>query len=210
MKLYSYFRSSASYRVRIALNLKGLPYDIVPVNLLKSQQKSAEYAAVNPQQLVPALIDNGQVLTQSLAVIEYLDEKYPTIPLLPVAPLERARVRALALAVACEIAPLNNLGPLNFLKELGLTDEQKTRWYHHWLAKGFKAVEEMLQNDATGTYCHGAAPTMADCVLVPQVFNAQRFNCDLSPYPTLMRIHAACEKHPAFIAAHPSQQPDAV
>lgn len=209
MKLYSYFRSSASYRVRIALNLKGLKAEMIPVNLLKGEQKAAEYLALNPQGLLPALIDNaGHALTQSLSIIEYLEEKFPAPPLLPQAPHERARVRALALAIACDIAPLNNLGPLQFLgNELKLTPEQKTLWYNHWIAKGFAAIERMLnESGMTGSFCHGGSPTLADCVLVPQVYNARRYGCDLAPYPTLTRIADRCDTLPAFIAAQPGNQ----
>ena len=210
MKLYSYYRSSASYRVRIALNLKGLHADILPVNLLKNEQRGDSYCEVNPQGLLPALVDQGEVFTQSLAIIEYLEEKYPHPPLLPQSPVERARARALALAVACEIAPICNSGPLNFLgQQFLLNEEQKMQWYHHWLHKGFAALEQMVQQ-TSGTYCHGASPGLADCFLVPQLYNARRYQCDLTAYPTLTRIGAACNKHPAFMAAHPSQQLEAV
>lgn len=211
MQLYSYFRSSASYRVRIALALKGISAEIVPINLLKNEQKEAGYIKVNPQGLVPTLIDQGNTLTQSLAIMEYLEEVYPDPPLLPRAPYERARLRALALAIACEIAPLNNIGVLNYLKEhMNVSDEQKTLWIRHWMGKGFTAVERLLLNGPGGIYCHGASPGLADCVLVPQLFNARRFGCELSPYPTIVRIAEACEEHPAFMAAHPSRQKDAV
>jgi maleylacetoacetate isomerase len=210
MKLYSYFRSSASYRVRIALNLKGLMPEIIPVNLLKGEQKAEAYRRVNPQQLVPSLVEDGQVLTQSLAIMEYLDEQYPVPPLLPQAPLERARVRALAQAIACEMAPLNNVGVLQFLTQsMGVSDEGKMQWYRHWVSKGFEAVESLLASGGAATYCHGASPTLADCCLVPQVYNARRFNCDLSPYPLLTAIAGRCDAHPAFAAAHPSRQLDA-
>ena len=211
MKLHGYFRSSASYRVRIALNLKGLPYDTVPVNLLTGEQKSEAYRKLNPQGLVPLLVDGEHSLTQSLAIMEYLEETYPNPPLLPQTRPERARVRALALAIACEMGPLCNSGPLGFLgKELGLNEVQKNLWYHHWMKKGFDALETLLvASSDTGSYCHGASPTMADCLLVPQLFNARRYAFDLTPYPTLLRIDAQCSKHPAFIAAHPSKQPDA-
>ena len=215
MKLYTYFRSSAAYRVRIALNLKGIAYDSIPVHLLQDggQQLLPAYRAVNPSALVPALDDDGAILTQSLAMLEYLEETRPGVPLLPADPLERARVRALALAIACDAHPLMNLRVLKYLKNtLGLSDEAKQEWYRHWMAEGLAAVEALLaQGDPAGTglFCHGDSPTMADCCLVPQVFNAQRFAIDLAPYPRVARIHAHCAGLPAFIAAHPSQQPDA-
>ncbi|MDN2670963.1 maleylacetoacetate isomerase [Janthinobacterium sp. SUN026] len=215
MKLYTYFRSSAAYRVRIALNLKGIAYDSIPVHLLQDggQQLLPAYRAVNPSALVPALDDDGAILTQSLAMLEYLEETRPGVPLLPADPLERARVRALALAIACDAHPLTNLRVLKYLKgTLGLSDEVKQEWYRHWMAEGLAAVEALLaQGDPAGTglFCHGDSPTMADCCLVPQVFNALRFAIDLAPYPRVVRIHAHCAGLPAFIAAHPSQQPDA-
>jgi maleylacetoacetate isomerase/maleylpyruvate isomerase len=215
MKLYTYFRSSAAYRVRIALNLKGIAYDSIPVHLLQDggQQLLPAYRAVNPSALVPALDDDGAVLTQSLAMLEYLDETRPAVPLLPADALGRARVRALALAIACDAHPLTNLRVLKYLKNtLGLSDEAKQEWYRHWMAEGLAAVEALLaQGDPAGTglFCHGDSPTMADCCLVPQVFNAQRFAIDLAPYPRVARIHAHCAGLPAFAAAHPSRQPDA-
>lgn len=211
MKLYSYYRSSASYRVRIALALKGLTPEAVPVNLLKGEQKSDAYRTLNPQGLVPLLVDGDHQFTQSLAIIEYLEETYPQVPLLPQTRPERARVRALALAVACEMGPLCNSGPLGFLGDaFGLNDEQKNQWYHHWMAKGFAALEQMLiASEYTGSYCHGSTPTLADCCLIPQVFNARRYQFDMTPYPTISRIVEHCSKHPAFIAAHPLNQSDA-
>lgn len=215
MKLYTYFRSSAAYRVRIALNLKGIAYDSIPVHLLQDggQQLLPAYRAVNPSALVPALDDDGAILTQSLAMLEYLDETRPAVPLLPADALGRARVRALALAIACDAHPLTNLRVLKYLKNtLGLSDEAKQEWYRHWMAEGLAAVEALLaQGDPAGTglFCHGGGPTMADCCLVPQVFNAQRFAIDLAPYPRVARIHAHCTGLPAFAAAHPSQQADA-
>ena len=215
MKLYTYFRSSAAYRVRIALNLKGIAYDSIPVHLLQDggQQLLPAYRAVNPSALVPALDDDGAILTQSLAMLEYLDETRPGVPLLPADALGRARVRALALAIACDAHPLTNLRVLKYLKNtLGLSDEAKQEWYRHWMAEGLAAVEALLaQGDPAGAslFCHGDSPTMADCCLVPQVFNAQRFAIDLAPYPRVARIHAHCAGLPAFAAAHPSRQPDA-
>ncbi|MDN2694911.1 maleylacetoacetate isomerase [Janthinobacterium sp. SUN073] len=215
MKLYTYFRSSAAYRVRIALNLKGIAYDSIPVHLLQDggQQLLPAYRAVNPSALVPALDDDGAILTQSLAMLEYLDETRPAVPLLPGDALGRARVRALALAIACDAHPLTNLRVLKYLKNtLGLSDEAKQEWYRHWMAEGLAAVEALLaQGDPAGAglFCHGDSPTMADCCLVPQVFNAQRFAIDLAPYPRVARIHAHCAGLPAFAAAHPSRQPDA-
>ncbi len=215
LKLYTYFRSSAAYRVRIALNLKGIDYDSIPVHLLQDggQQLLPAYRAVNPSALVPALDDDGAILTQSLAMLEYLDETRPAVPLLPGDALGRARVRALALAIACDAHPLTNLRVLKYLKNtLGLSDEAKQEWYRHWMAEGLAAVEALLaQGDPAGTglFCHGDSPTMADCCLVPQVFNAQRFAIDLAPYPRVARIHAHCAGLPAFAAAHPSRQPDA-
>ncbi|MBG6221139.1 MULTISPECIES: maleylacetoacetate isomerase [unclassified Janthinobacterium] len=215
MKLYTYFRSSAAYRVRIALNIKGIDYASIPVHLLQGggQQLLPAYRAVNPSALVPALDDDGAILTQSLAILEYLDETRPGVPLLPVDALGRARVRALALAIACDAHPLTNLRVLTYLKNtLGLSDEIKQQWYRHWMAEGLAAVEALLaQSDpgAVGLFCHGDGPTLADCCLVPQVFNAQRFAIDLTPYPRIARIHAHCASLPAFAAAHPAQQPDA-
>lgn len=211
MKLYSYWRSSASYRVRIALNLKGLKYDIVPVNLLKSEQKEEAYRKLNVQGRVPALLDGESLITQSVAIIEYLEERYPSPSLLPQNLQARAHARSIALAVACDISPLGNLGPMQYLtSEFSATDAQKTAWLHHWMGTGFAALERMLsESEYTGSFCVGASPTMADCCLVPQIYNAKRFNVDLSPYPTLVRIAEKCEQHPAFVSAHPSKQPDA-
>lgn len=212
MKLYSYFRSSASYRVRIALNLKELTAEIVPVNLLSGEQKNSDYMAVNSQQLLPSLVtDEGPILTQSLAIIEYLEETFPTPALLPHSAVERARVRALSLAIACEIAPLNNLSILHYLKDvLHVTDEQKNAWIAQWISKGLSAVEKMLHHASTGVCCHGNSPTLADCVLVPQLFNARRFKVDLSPFPTVIKIGEYLETLPAFASAHPDKQPDAL
>lgn len=211
MLLYGYFRSSAAYRVRIALNLKGLAYDNHFIYLQKNDQLSDDYARLNPQKQVPALVDGGTLLTQSLAIIEYLDETHPTPAFLPSGATDRARVRALALAIACDIHPLNNLRVLRYLvKEMGLPEEKKDQWYRHWVENGLQAVEKMLTaSPATGRFCHGDSPTMADICLVPQVANARRFNCDLSACPTVERIDAECRKLEAFARAAPDKQPDA-
>jgi maleylpyruvate isomerase len=212
MKLYTYFRSSAAYRVRIALNLKGLSYDAVPVHLLRDggEQLAPAYREVNPAGLVPALVDNGIALTQSLAIIEYLEEVHPMAPLLPQDAVGRARVRALAQTIACDTHPLMNLRVLKHLKgPMGLSEEQKMDWYFHWMGEGMKALEAHLERDGdTGRFCYGDTPTIADCCLVPQVYNAQRFDIDLAPYPNVARIAANCADLPAFKAAHPSAQPD--
>ena len=213
MKLYSYFRSSAAYRVRIALNLKGLTYETVPVHLTRGggEQRAPGYRKLNPQALVPVLEDGGRVLTQSLAIIEYLDEVHPKAPLLPKDPVARARVRALALAVACDLHPLNNTRVLNYLTgPMGLGDDAKRTWYHHWIAEGLGALEASLAGDReTGRFCHGDAPGLADCCLIPQLANAHRFKCDVSPYPTLLKIEKNCQALEAFRRAAPDQQPDA-
>ncbi len=213
MKLHTYFRSSAAYRVRIALNLKGLAYDSVPVHLLRAggEQRQPDYLALNPAGLVPTLEDDGAVLAQSLAIIEYLEETRPAVALLPGPALERARVRAIAQAIACDIHPLNNLRVLKYLKhELGVSVERKNAWYRHWVDVGLAAVEAMLANDPrTGAFCHGDTPTLADCCLVPQVFNARRFDCDLTALPTVLRIVERCEALEAFRLAAPEFQPDA-
>ena len=213
MRLYDYFRSSAAYRVRIALNVKGIvPDERTYVHLRMGSQRAQDYLALNPQGLVPALeLDDGSVLTQSLAIIEYLDETHPDPPLLPADPVARARVRAIALSIACEIHPLNNLRVLNYLvATMGVSREQKDGWYRYWIDVGFEALEKTLARDAaTGRFCHGDAPTLADICLVPQMANARRFEIDLSPYPTLIRIESACNALPAFAQAAPARQPDA-
>jgi maleylacetoacetate isomerase len=212
MKLYDYFRSSAAYRVRIALNLKGLEPAREFVHLRKNVQRSDDYLALNPQGLVPALLtDGGDVLTQSLAIIEYLDETQPAPPLLPATQVERARVRGIALEIACDIHPLNNLRVLQYLKNtLGVSDAQKDAWYKYWIDTGLEALETRLARDsATGRFCHGEAPTLADICLVPQLANARRMNIDVAPFPTLIRIDAACKTLPAFADAAPARQPDA-
>ncbi|WP_104205467.1 maleylacetoacetate isomerase [Billgrantia saliphila] len=210
--LYGYFRSSAAYRVRIALNLKGLDYDQAPVNLVKGEQKDGDFRTRNPQGLVPVLeTEDGTRLTQSLAICEYLDERHPERPLLPADAEGRARVRSLAQLIACEIHPLNNLKVLKYLvHELKVDDEAKQAWYRHWIAEGFTALEARLANEpGTGTFCHGNDPTLADICLVPQVFNAERFECDLAAYPTLRRITERCRELEAFRRAAPGEQPDA-
>lgn len=210
MKLYTYFRSSAAFRVRIALNLKGLKYDPVFIHLAKGEHRKPDYAGVYPQGLLPTLLDDGQALSQSLAIIEYLEETHPEPPLLPKDALGRARVRSLSLLIACEIHPLNNLRTLQYLKrQLGQNEEQVNTWYRHWIADGLSKLEADLACPGTGRFCHGDAPTMADCCLVPQVFNAKRYNCDLAPYPITMRVFDACMKLDAFDRAQPLKQPDA-
>jgi maleylacetoacetate isomerase len=217
MKLYSYFRSSASYRVRIALNLKNLPFDVVPVHLLKNggEQFAPEYRNLNPDALVPALIDeaadNPAALTQSLAIIEYLEETHPQPALLPKNPADRAFVRSLALSIACEIHPLNNLRVLRYLvRDLKVDEESKSAWYRHWCEQGLAALEATLaRDDRVGKFCFGDTPTLADCCLVPQIANAQRFNSDLSKMPTIMRINETCLALDAFQKAAPANQPDA-
>ena len=213
MKLYTYFRSSAAYRVRIALNLKGLKYEAVPVHLLRGggEQLQANYIKMNPSGLVPTFQDDYITLTQSMAILEYLEDEYPQVPLMPKDAAGRARVRELAQIVACDIHPVNNLRVLRYLvHELGLSDEAKTQWYRHWLVGGLDVLEKHLARDpSAGPLCHGYLPTIADCFLVPQVFNAQRQGIDIAAYPNIARINAACAEIPAFVAAHPSNQPDA-
>ena len=213
MKLYTYFRSSAAYRVRIALNLKGLSYQAVPVHLLKNggEQHQDDYRRINPSGLLPAFQDDWITLTQSMAIIEYLEEAHPTVPLLPQDAPGRARVRELAQIIGCDIHPINNLRVLSYLvKQLGLSEQAKTEWYRHWVIEGFQSLEAHLARDpGAGPFCHGDRPTIADCYLVPQVFNAQRFDVDLKAFPNIARINALCTDLPAFKAAHPSRQPDA-
>lgn len=212
MKLYNYFRSSAAYRVRIALNLKGIAWEHVGVHLLKREHRSAEYLALNPVGLVPSLVtDDGAVIAQSLAIIEYLDEIKPRkAPLLPKDKVARAHVRALALALACDVHPLNNLRVLNYLSnELTVTTQQKDAWITHWITVGLDAFEKSLTlSKTTGKFCYGDTPTLADVALVPQVFSARRFNVDVARYPLVSMIDANCNALPAFIDALPSKQPD--
>jgi len=211
LKLYGYFRSSAAYRVRIALGLKGLPYEYAAVHLRKDEQSADAYRGLNPAQLVPALLDERGAFTQSVAIIEYLEERYPRPPLLPASPEERARVRAIALAIACDIHPLDNLRVLRYLmRRVGTSEEVKDAWYRHWIDVGLAALETQLSREpATGEFCHGDAPTLADCCLVPQLANARRAGIPLDAYPTLVRIEARCSALPAFADAAPERQPDA-
>lgn len=213
MKLYTYWRSSAAYRARIALNLKALPYELVPVNIAPSgaEQHQPEFHALNPQRLVPVLVDGERVIRQSLAIVEYLDETYAGARLLPVTARERARVRALALMVACDIHPLNNTRVLQYLEtEFGAPQVERERWVRHWIETGLAALEELLAaNPSTGTFCEGDTPSMADVCLVPQVYNARRFAVDLGPFPTVRRIEEHCRALPAFDRARPENQPDA-
>ncbi|MBV8500228.1 MAG: maleylacetoacetate isomerase [Paucibacter sp.] len=209
MELYNYFRSSASWRVRIALALKGLGYDYRGVHLLRNEQMAAEFGALTPAQLVPLLRDGDALISQSMAIIEYLDETHPEPPLLPSEPVARAQVRALAQDIACEIHPLNNLRVLRYLvKVLGLDEERKSQWIRHWVEGGLAVVEQRLQKSA-GRFCFGDEPGMADCLLVPQVFNAHRTDCNLDGFPTILRINEHCLSLPAFADTHPSKCPDA-
>jgi maleylacetoacetate isomerase len=210
MKLYNYFRSSASYRVRIALALKGLDYEYHSVHLTKNEQFRESYAAVSAARLVPTLVDGDHAVTQSLAICEYLDETHPEPPLLPKDAPGRARVRSLALDIACEIHPLNNLRVLRYLvRDLKLGEDDKNRWYRHWVETGLETVERQLNDPRTGAFCHGDAPTLADITLVPQIFNARRFDCRLDHVPNVMRIYETCMKLPAFDGTQPSKCPDA-
>jgi maleylacetoacetate isomerase len=210
MKLYNYFRSSASFRVRIALELKGLPYDYVPVHLVKGEHKQAAYTAVSPTALVPTLeTDSGDRIGQSMAIIEYLDETHPEPALLPRDPLARARVRALAQLVACEIHPLNNLRVLKYLvNELKTDEETKNTWYRHWVRTGLEAFERELSQLPPSKYCFGDSPTLADCCLVPQIFNGRRVNTPYDGLPRTMAAFEACMAHPAFQKAQPTSCPD--
>ena len=213
MKHYGFFRSSASYRLRIGTNLKGLSVDYVPVHLSKNggEQHLPAYVKLNPQHLVPVLVDGEHVLTQSMAILEYLDETHPEPAIMPRDPASRARVRALGQIVACDIHPINNLRILNYLKgPLKVSEEATNEWYRHWVKLGLDAFESLVAGHPdTGTFCHGNVPTLADICLVPQIYNAQRFKCPLDSYPTIVRIHEACQKLDAFDRARPENQPDA-
>ena len=212
MRLIGYFRSSAAFRVRIALNLKGIEVEHATRHLRRGEHQAADYAALNPQKLVPALVlDDGEVLTQSLAILEYLEETHPAPPLLPRDPVGRARVRALALIPTADIHPIQNLRVMSYLRsKYGQSEEATFAWSRHWIETGFDAYEAMVAGDRrTGAFSHGAEPSMADLCLVPQVFNAGRFKVDMSRYPTIRRIFDTCMNHPAFDAAQPAKQPDA-
>ncbi len=214
LTLYDYWRSSACYRVRIALNLKGLAYTQKPVHLVKNggEQHSAAHRELNPQESVPVLVHGERVIRQSLSIIEYLDEACSGEPLLPANARDRAHVRGLAQLVACDIHPLNNLRVMQYLeREIGVQQPERERWTRHWMTEGFRAFEAILTADsATGAYCHGDVPTMADICLIPQVYNAYRFGVDMAPYPTIRRVNEQCLSLPAFDAARPERQPDAV
>ena len=209
MQLYNYFRSSASFRVRIALALKGLSYQYLPVHLVRGEQLKPPFSDLSPAALVPLLVDGDHQLTQSMAIIEYLDETYPEPALLPGDALARARIRALAQDVACEIHPLDNLRVLRYLvRDLKVSEDDKNRWYRHWVETGLEVVERKLAAQPS-PFCHGDAPTLADCTLVPQIFNAQRFDCRLDHVPNVMRVFDACMKLPAFEDTRPEKCPDA-
>lgn len=210
MKLHNYFRSSASYRVRIALNLKGMAYDYIPVHIARGEHKTGPFASLSADRLVPLLEDEGERFSQSMAIIEYLDEIQPEPPLLPSDPVGRAHVRALAQSIACEIHPINNLRVLKYLvSELKLDEAAKNAWYRHWVREGLLAFERQLAQHPAGVYCWGDTPTLADCCLVPQIFNGQRFDCDFSGLPRTMAAYEACQRLDAFQRAQPSQCPDA-
>ena len=209
MQLYSFFNSSTSYRVRIALALKGQAYDTHGVNLRSGQQRDAAYLEVNPSGVVPSLVDEDVTLSQSLAIIDYLDARFPEPRLIPADPVERARVLEVSNAIACDIHPVNNLRILRYLKDQFNVDEDgRNAWYRHWVAEGLSGVDALLQRHGDGPYCFGDAPTLADCCLVPQVANALRMKCDLSLYPRVMAIYAHASTQPAFVAAEPARQPD--
>ncbi len=211
MQLHNYFRSSASYRVRIALALKGLEYDYMPVHLLKNEQLGPAFAQFSPAGLVPVLQDGDKLLTQSIAIIEYLDETHPEPSLLPGDAYQRARIRALAQDIACEIHPINNLRVLRYLvRDLKVSEDDKNRWYRHWVETGLEAVERQLAGSTDpGRYCFGETPTLADCVLVPQIHNAQRMECRLDHVPNVMRVFGECMRLDAFSKTQPSACPDA-
>ncbi len=213
LQLYSYWRSSAAYRVRIGLNLKGLSYETLPIHLLRNggEQHAPDYVDKNPQHLVPTLLHGNRVVRQSLAILEYLDEAWPSPRLLPVTARDRARVRALAQMITSDIHPLNNLRVLQYLeKELQVTQTQRDEWVRHWIVEGFRAIEQVLNEGfSSDLYCHGESPGLADCCLVPQIYNARRFGVDMAVFPAMSRIEQACLSLPAFDSARPELQPDA-
>jgi len=209
LTLHSAWRSSAAYRVRIGLNLKGLAYDIAPVNLVANQHQAPAFAALNPQRLLPALEVGGRTLTQSLAILEWLDETVPAPPLLPADPFDRAVVRSMAQIVASDIHPVNNLRILRALTDLGVDEPGREAWIGRWITDGFSALETLVARHG-GDYAFGDTPTLADCCLVPQVYNAERFRTDLAPFPAIRAVAERARAHPAFAAAHPNQQPDAI
>ncbi|MCF8474709.1 MAG: maleylacetoacetate isomerase [Emcibacter sp.] len=210
MELYGYFRSSAAYRVRIALNLKELDYSLIPVSLLSGDHKKNDYLQKNPQGFVPYFVDGDVAVGQSMAILEYLEENYPSNALLPTNAFGRARVRQLSHIIACDIHPLDNLRVLKYITgELGLSEDQKTAWYHHWIIEGFKAFEILLSDGNSGKFCHGDQVTFADVCLVPQVYNARRFNCPLEAFPNIIRIVENCNKLNSFMQAMPENQTDA-
>ncbi|TAN27118.1 MAG: maleylacetoacetate isomerase [Castellaniella sp.] len=209
MELYSFFNSSASYRVRIALGLKGLDARVIPVNIRQGEQQGRDYTRINPGALVPAFTDGDLQLGQSLAIIDYLDQRYPKPRLIPVEPVLRAHVLEFAQLIACDIHPVNNLRVLNYLsRELGVPDSARKAWYRHWITEGFAALETLLQRAGSGRFCFADTATLADCCLIPQVANAVRMGCDLDAYPRVMAVHEACNTLPAFIQAQPQRQPD--
>ncbi|WP_058913834.1 maleylacetoacetate isomerase [Entomohabitans teleogrylli] len=212
MKLYSFFNSSASYRVRIALALKGIDYQTVGVNIRIGEQNQMDYRRLNPIALVPTLVtDEGEALGQSLAIIDWLDRAYTQAPLIPEQDEIRARVLEIAYAISCDIHPVNNMRVLRYLtEELGISEEQKNRWYAHWIKQGLSAVEQLLKRSESGRFCVGDAPTLADCCLIPQIANAQRMGCDLSAYPRCLAVWRTCQELPAFVAAAPENQTDKI
>ena len=210
IKLYTFFRSTAAYRVRIALNLKNIDHQLVSVNLLSGEERQAPFSEINPQKLVPVLEHDGKILYQSMAILEYLEEKYPEPALLPADSLARAEARALANVIACDIHPLNNLRVLQYLTDtLEIDEEARLAWYHQWLGEGFDAIETRLAGTCNGRFCFGDEPGLADVMLIPQVYNAFRFDLDMAPYPTIARINAHCLELEAFSRAAPQNQPDA-